>query len=103
MTDDSVVYTAGIWTVKPGKEEEFKNSWIEFATWSFKNAPGGISVELLRGVDDPRIFLTVGPWRDEESIAAWRALPEFRQFFAKARQLCDDIKPMSMRSVFTLQ
>ena len=102
MAEDARVYTAGIWTVKPGREEEFKNAWVEFAKWSFKNAPGGISVELLRSTDDPKVFITVGPWKDAQSVAAWRAMPEFRRFFGIAKELCVDIKPMSLKSVFSM-
>ena len=102
MSEDSRVFTAGIWTVKPGKEDEFKDAWVEFAKWSLKNAPGGISVELMRSTDDPRVFVTIGPWRDAQSVAAWRAMPEFRQFFGKARLLCDDTRPMVLKSVFSM-
>jgi len=102
MNDDTKVYSAAIWTVKHGNEEAFTNAWEDFARWSFKNVPGGISVQLLKSEEDPRKFVTIGPWKDALSLTSWRAMPEFRQFFGKAKELCEDIRPMTLRVIFSL-
>lgn len=55
-------YTHGNWTVKHGNEEEFIRLWTEFAEWSKREVPGALSARLLRDRDNPRRFITVGPW-----------------------------------------
>jgi len=102
MNGDSKVYSAGIWTVKPGKEEAFNAAWRNFAIWTFKHVPGAIRVQLFRSEDDPRMFITIGPWKYPQSLASWRARPEFKQFFGEAKELCEDIRPVSLKAIFSL-
>jgi heme-degrading monooxygenase HmoA len=44
---------------------------------------------------DPRHFVSFGAWEKEEQVAAWRALPEFQEFLGRARELCEDIRPIT--------
>ncbi len=98
MSSPGQLYALGIWTVKSGSESAFISLWDDFANWTAKTQPGPVSSAiLLQDLDNPQRFISVGPWEDEASIRAWRGLPEFREFFAKARELCDDIQPRTLR------
>ncbi len=93
------LYTLGIWTVKAGNEKAFIDAWRVFAAWTVKNQPGSAKATLLQDEEQPRRFISFGPWKDKESIQSWRNQPEFKEFFAKARDLCEDIQPHILESV----
>ena len=84
-------YSAGDWTVKAGQEAEFVERWSAFTKWSADNVPGAESFLLIQAQDNPRHFVSVGGWRDMESLQAWRQLPEFQQLFSRCRELCDEM------------
>jgi heme-degrading monooxygenase HmoA len=89
-------YSLADWTVRPGNEEAFIETWSEFARWTAEHQPGAGDGTLLRDRDDPRRFVSFGPWRDPESMAAWRKTPEFQAFFARFHKLCTAIEPRSL-------
>jgi len=93
------LYPAGSWSVKPGKEEEFTRAWDEFAQWTSRDQPGAGQGLLLQDIDNPARFLSFGPWESAERVAEWRAKPEFAAFLAKARELCEDIRPSTLKVV----
>ena len=76
------MYTSGAWIVKKGHEEEFARRWQESADRVSLEFPG-ITFRLLRDVDNPRRFVTIGgAWRNAEQIAAARNLPSFQDSMA---------------------
>ncbi len=93
------IFTLGLWSVKAGNEEAFKSAWKQFAEWTSKNQPGAMDAYLLQDVEEPRRFISFGPWRDADSIKTWRQRPEFKEFFAKAKTLCDSIQPQTLKAV----
>lgn len=83
------MYTSGIWTVKPGKEDEFARRWQESADQLALEFPG-ITFRLLRDADNPRRFVSVGgAWRSAEQIAAARDLPSFQAAMADVENLIE--------------
>jgi heme-degrading monooxygenase HmoA len=73
------VYTAGVWIVKKGHEDDFAHRWQETADETSIQFPG-ITFRLLRDVENPRRFVSVGgAWRNAEQIAAARSLPAFQE------------------------
>lgn len=96
------LYTLGIWTVKTGNEKAFTDAWQAFAEWTAKNQPGNTKATLLQDVDETQRFISFGPWKDKESIQSWRNQPQFKEFIAKARDLCEDIKPHTLKAVVNL-
>ena len=93
------VWTLGAWRAKAGQEEAFKAEWINFAGWSCKNQPGAKDAYLLQDPANPQVFFSFGPWQTADAVSEWRQTPEFGAFFAKARALCDDIQPNTLRLV----
>jgi hypothetical protein len=64
VTDrEGKIYSAGIWMVKPGREEAFLGRWKEFALWTDEHQKGVISVVMVQDLDKPNAFLSIGPWR----------------------------------------
>lgn len=96
------LYTLGIWTVKAGNEQAFVGAWKTFAKWTLKNQPGNANATLLQDEDQPQRFISFGPWKNHKSIQLWRNQPEFKEFIVKARGLCEDIKPHTLKSVVNL-
>jgi heme-degrading monooxygenase HmoA len=95
------VYTLGIWTVKPGHEEEFISAWREMAARTKADFPDASAV-LLRDRDAPNRFVSSGPWDSLEQVEAWRASPSFRDGVAKIREFLDRFEPHTMDPVVTI-
>ncbi|TML21573.1 MAG: hypothetical protein E6G28_08315 [Actinobacteria bacterium] len=58
-----MICTAGIWTVKEGREEEFSRRWEESVDALVLDYPD-LTFRLLRDRENPRRFLSLGDgWR----------------------------------------
>lgn len=97
-----MVWSSGTWTVKPGHEDQFAEAWREFATWSLTTFAPGTRAWLLRDRDRPGVFVTVGPWPDDEAMAAWRASAGFRERIARMRELLDAFQPNTLDEVLSV-
>lgn len=93
------IFTLGVWKTKPGKEAEFIELWQSFADWTAVHMAGAGSGTLLQDAENPRQFISYGPWRDSEAVRNWRDTPEFKDFAARARGLCDEFEPQNMLRV----
>lgn len=93
------LYTLATWKVKPGREAEFIAAWQAFAEWTSSSQSGAGEGILLQEEASPNQFVSLGPWGSAESVAHWRAQPEFEQFLARARELCEELKPQTMTLV----
>lgn len=85
------VYTAGIWTVKPGREDEFVAPWRELADWTVGSFPVAQGT-LLRSREAPHRFLSFGPW-ESAKIEAWRSAPEWQELVGRMRELIESFEP----------
>lgn len=86
------VYTLAIWTVKPGREDDFTALWTrlgERTLEDFSEARG----TLLRDRERPNRFVSFGPWRSVEQVEAWRASPAFRETVRELQEVLDDFQP----------
>jgi heme-degrading monooxygenase HmoA len=91
------LYTCGIWTVKPGNEDEFVAAWEALARWTAEHVPGASWATLVQQEDQPNRFLTFGPWESAEAIDAWRASEGFREGIARIRPLLESFEPGTFR------
>ena len=89
----SVLFTSGQWTVLPGREEEFVAAWAELAEWTAREVPGSGWAQLIQREDDPRRFVSFGPWQSAEAIAAWRASAGFQERVARIGSLLEAFEP----------
>jgi heme-degrading monooxygenase HmoA len=73
------VYTSGVWVVKKGHEDEFVRRWQASVDQLALQYPG-ITFRLLRDVDQPQRFVSIGgAWRNPEQIAVARSLPSYQE------------------------
>ncbi|OGS42920.1 MAG: hypothetical protein A3K67_06460 [Euryarchaeota archaeon RBG_16_62_10] len=97
--ENNPAFTLGHWSVKPGSEKEFIGEWTAFAKWTIEHQPGVMGGRLLQETDRPGWFVSIGHWRDMESVESWRRTPEFEEFLAKVKGLCVEITTQTMRPV----
>jgi heme-degrading monooxygenase HmoA len=93
------IYTSGDWLVKEGKEDEFVEAWRELAAWTAGEMPGAGWARLLRDREEPRRFLSLGPWDSLESIEAWRGSEGFQSRVRRIRELLEDLRPRTLDAV----
>jgi len=98
----SPTYTHGVWTVKPGREDDFIGAWREFAEWSKRSAPGALWARLLRDSAQPNRFISVGPWASPDAIAAWRAMPGWQERIARIRPMLESFEPSTLEAAVEL-
>jgi len=87
----SDTYTSGVWTVKPGEEDDFVEAWKEFVA-SGAEMPGSGTFRLLRDLERPGRFMSFAPWESFDAQEAWRQRPEFAERIGRARAHCEDFQ-----------
>ena len=93
------LYTLATWTVKPGKEAEFIESWQAFADWTTNEMEGAGEGTLLQQEDNSLRFVSFGPWQEQAVVDHWRQQPTFKAFIKRARELCQELEPHNMVQV----
>lgn len=88
-----MIYTAGVWRVKTGEEHRFIEAWSDFASSTKATFEGATSAILLQDAADSRRFISVGPWRSAEDIAAWRSSELFQNGVAAIQPLLEHFEP----------
>ncbi len=92
-------YTHGIWSVTPGREEQFVAAWTELAEWTARNVPGSGWAKLLRDSSSPSRFISFGPWESLDAIEGWRALPGWQERVQRLRAFLDGFEPSTLELV----
>jgi heme-degrading monooxygenase HmoA len=87
------MYTLGDWHIKEGREDAFVEAWTDLAQWSIDDVDGSSFAKVLRDTADPQRFITFGPWRDADAVAAWQAHPGFQERVAHLRELAESFQP----------
>lgn len=95
------IYTLGIWTVKPGHEDEFIDAWRDLATRTAAEFPAPTAT-LLRDRDQPNLFISYGPWTSPQDIENWRSSATFRHGVARIRDVLDGFEPHTMDQVVAI-
>jgi heme-degrading monooxygenase HmoA len=91
-------YTHTNWVVKEGREAEFVERWSEWADWSRRQGLAAHAM-LLRDVDDPRRFVSFGPWESMQAVRGWRALAGYQERVTKLREVVDEFEPRTLEVV----
>ncbi len=91
-------YTLTIWNVKAGHEDEFVRRWIDFAEWAAVQGLAG-RARLLRDHDDPRRFISFGPWETVAMATRWRDMEGFRERIQKLQEVVDNLDPHTLEVV----
>jgi len=103
MDEENQRFSVGIWRVKSGKEKDFIATFGAFAKWVFDRNLGAEEVYLLQDIEQQSRFITCGPWESIQKIEEWRKLPEFKEFFVKAKSMSDEVTPLTMKSILHLE
>lgn len=96
------IYTIGVWTVKPGREDDFVAGWRALAQWTLDEDLGGTHATLVRDHENPRRFVSFGPWGSVEAIERWRAHPGFGRHFAALQETIESFEPGMYESVLVI-
>jgi heme-degrading monooxygenase HmoA len=91
-------YTVGIWIVKSGNEAAFMDTWKKYSGIAVRDR-GAREFLLLQDPVDSKRFLSFGPWESEGSINSWQNQPDFKEFVAQMRSLCDDMQIVFLKSI----
>jgi quinol monooxygenase YgiN len=61
-----------------------------------------MSVFLLQDLEQKNLFTSFGSWKTPACVQAWRQQPEFKAALMKLKEVCDEIKLTTMKSVFNI-
>ena len=95
------VYTLGVWTVRPGAEDDFVAAWRDMAAGTVTDFPAATAM-LLRDRDRPNLFISYGPWQSLAEIESWRGSAVFRDGVARMRPTLENFEPHTMDPVVTV-
>ena len=90
------VYTSFEWHVTPGREDEFVQAWMKFAQLTRRDVDPAAHAKLLRDSEDPSHFISVGEWRDLDTIEHWRQSMGFEVNIAKLESMTESMKVMTL-------
>ena len=88
-------YTHTTWRVKPGLEAEFTTRWLDWVEWSRLEGLGAHAL-LLRDVDNPGTFISVGPWESIDAVRNWRSLTGYQERVARLREVVGSFEPRTL-------
>ncbi|MGZ4355051.1 MAG: antibiotic biosynthesis monooxygenase family protein [Gaiellaceae bacterium] len=92
-------YTLSTWVVKPGREDEFLRLWQDFADWAVTENFAQ-SAMLLRDVEHPNRFVSLGPWHTIDQVGRWRDATGFSERIARLREVLESWEPQTLELVF---
>jgi hypothetical protein len=73
------VWTHTVWTVRPGREEEFVAAWRNMARDVAADMRMRRPPTLLRDHDRPNVFISFAPWEDVDVASSFRSSEIFRR------------------------
>ncbi len=92
--------SVSVWTVKPGREDEFVQAWRELADFTALQMVGRKAPSrLLRDHDQPNRFVSVAEWDSAATLRAWRAGPHFSERVNRMGGMLEDFIPMTLEDV----
>jgi heme-degrading monooxygenase HmoA len=91
-------YTHTTWRVMAGREDEFVRRWNEWVDWS-RQAGLETPALLLRDLEDPRAFVSFGPWANAAAVRSWRSLPGYQERVARLREVLESFEPRTLEIV----
>ena len=81
--------------MKPDLEDEFVQRWTEWAEWSHRQGLDAPAL-LLRDLENPRTFISFGPWQSVTAIKNWRALAGYHERVGRLREVVEGFEPQTL-------
>jgi hypothetical protein len=91
------IWTHGVWTVKPGREEEFIAAWRQMAGGAIEQLNPAGTPHLLRDRERPNLFRSFGPWDDVEEVERFRAF--IQPHLERIRELTESVEIYTLDDV----
>ena len=91
-------YTHTTWLVDAENEAEFIALWSEWVEWSRRQGFKAHAT-LLRDVEDPRTFISFGPWESAGAVMNWRAQPGYEERLSRLGELVERFEPRALAVV----
>jgi heme-degrading monooxygenase HmoA len=91
-------YTHTTWRVRPGLEDEFVERWTEWIEWS-RHRGLRASAQLLRDVEEPNVFISLGPWESIHAVRSWRSLEGYHERVARLQEVVEGFEPRTFEVV----
>jgi hypothetical protein len=76
MTD---VWTHTVWTIKPGREDDFVRAWKAMAREVAADMRMRRPPTLLRDHDEPNVFVSFAPWERFDTATSIRSSEIYRR------------------------
>ena len=90
------IWTHGVWTVVPGREDDFVTAWKELVP--IGRALGSGDPHLLRDRDRPNVFRSFGPWPDLQAVERFR--DEIRPRVSALGELLEGFETFTLDEVY---
>jgi hypothetical protein len=91
------IWTHGIWTVKPGREDEFVAAWRVMARAAVAEFDPPGTPQLMRDRERPSVFRSLGPWDDPETVERFRGF--IQPHLQGIRELTESIEIFALDDV----
>jgi heme-degrading monooxygenase HmoA len=92
------LYTHTTWVVAPEREAQFVELWSDWVEWSRRQGFKAQAM-LLRDAEDPRTFVSFGPWESSGAVRNWRTLPGYHERLAKLADVVEQFDPRTLEVV----
>ena len=88
-----MIYSSGIWTVKEGREDDFRGAWESNVSRYPAAEHPGLVFRLLRDADHPRRYVSVvGPWKSVAELERVRGAPEFGEWLERVQETLESVE-----------
>jgi heme-degrading monooxygenase HmoA len=96
MTD---VWTHTVWTVSPGREDEFVGAWRAMAQEVTRDMRMRRPPTLLRDHDRPNVFVSFAPWEDLDATSRFRSSEIFRRHVSAMGGMLENVDAHTLDQV----
>jgi quinol monooxygenase YgiN len=91
------IWTHGVWTVKPGREDDFIAAWRAMASDAVREFQPPEEPHLMQDRERPNVFRSFGVWDDPEQVERFRGF--IQPHLQGMRELTESIEVLTLDDV----
>jgi hypothetical protein len=91
------IWTHGVWTVKPGREDEFVAAWRAMAHDAVREFQPPAEPQLMQDRERSNVFRSFGAWDDPQQVERFRGF--IRPHLEGIRDLTESIEVLTLDDV----